>query len=121
MKRFIGEIVVAAVFIVLLFVVLNPWNIFMPDYVAMAMLAALVFLFGAFAGFIWHENGGDERERLHSMFADRLAFLAGSGILLAGIVIGELFYGHADPWILFTLAAMIVAKVAGLIYTKIKL
>jgi hypothetical protein len=120
MKHFLGEIIVAVVFLTLLFVLLNPWNVFMPTYIEMVILAALAVFFGIFANFIWREKGGDERQQLHSMFADRIAFLTGSGILLVSVIVGEL-YGQLNPWILFTLAAMVVAKVAGLIYTKIKL
>lgn len=120
MKHFLAELIVAVVFLVLLFALFNPWDILMPTYIEMVILAALVVLFGVFANFIWRENGGDEREKLHSMFADRVAFLTGSGILLVSVIVGEL-YGQLNPWILFTLAAMMVAKVAGLIYTKIKL
>jgi hypothetical protein len=119
MKSFIGEIVVAVVFLALLFAVLNPWNIFMPTYLEMIILAALVVLFGVFVNFIWRENGGDEREQLHRMFSDRLAFLTGSGVLLICVVVEE--FSHAvNDWILFTLAAMVLAKVAGLIYAKMK-
>lgn len=120
MKHFLGELIAALTFLALLFALFNPWNIFMPTSLQMIILAALVVLFGTFANFIWRENGGDERERLHRMFSDRLAFLTGSGILLVCVIVGE-FYGQLNPWILLTLAAMIVAKVAGLIYTKIKL
>lgn len=120
MKNILSELLVAIAFLALLFVLANPVGLFMPDYVAMALLAALVVLFGIFASFLWREKGGDERERLHRMFSDRVAFLTGSAILLAGVVAGELGSG-INPWILFTLAAMIVAKTAGLIYTKVNL
>ncbi len=120
MKHFAAEIVVAGIFLALLVVVFNPWHVLMPTYLQMVMLAGLVGLFGAFANFIWGEKAGDERERLHSMFADRLAFLAGSGILLVCVVWEEL-QGQLNPVIIITLAAMVIAKVAGLIYTKAKL
>lgn len=120
MKRFIGEVAVAVVFLILLLLLANPWGLFMPDYVAMGVLAALAFLFGIFANLISGETGGDERERYHGMFADRIAFLAGSGILLIAVIAGEL-RGGADHWVLAALAAMIVAKVAALGYTRIKL
>lgn len=120
MKHFSGELVVGSVFLVLLFALANPWDLFMPNYIEMVILAVLAALFGMFANFIWRENGGDERDRFHGMFADRIAFLAGSGILLAAVIVGEL-YGQPNPWILFALAAMVIAKVTGLIYTKIKL
>ncbi len=110
----------AVIFLVLLGILFNPWNIFMPTYIEMMIMVALVALFGVFASLIWREKGGDERERLHSMFADRVAFLSGSGILLIAIVL-EAWMHELNPWILATLAVMVVAKVAGLLYTKTKL
>ncbi len=114
------ELTVAVAFLILLFVLLNPWSLFMPDYVAMSILVALVVLFAFFANMLWREKGGDEREMLHRMFSDRIAFLSGSVILLIGVIAGELTQG-INPWILYTLAAMVVAKAIGLIYTKINL
>jgi hypothetical protein len=78
-----------------------------------------VVFFIAFATFLWKEKSGDEREEFHRLFADRIAYLIGSGVLLLGIVIGEL--AHAlDSWLVFALAAMVLAKVFALIYGKVK-
>lgn len=120
MKHFKGELVVAAVFLALLFVLFNPWHIFMPTYVERMLLAALLVAFGAFVAFIWRENPADEREALHRLYSDRLAFLAGAAILLAMVIVGE-WRHQLDPWVLLALGAMILAKTAGLIYTKIRL
>jgi hypothetical protein len=120
MKHFFGELSVAIAFLALLFVIFNPWNVVMPTYLEVVVLVALMAVFGAFAIFIWRENGGDEREQLHRMFSDRLAFLTGSGILLIGVVVGE-WQHQLNQWILFTLAAMVIAKAVGLIYSKMKL
>jgi hypothetical protein len=49
-----------------------------------------------------------------------MAYLVGSAVLLIGIVVGEL--GRVlDPWLILALALMVMAKVAALIYGKIKL
>ncbi|HUZ92493.1 MAG TPA: hypothetical protein VNG29_00650 [Candidatus Paceibacterota bacterium] len=119
MKNFLGEFTVAVVLLALLFVVLNPWGVFMPTYLVMTILAAMAALFGVFAIFIWRENPADERERLHNLSADQMAFLAGSGFLLLGIVVGE-FARQSDPWLILALDVMIIAKIAGLMYAKIK-
>ncbi|HVN26783.1 MAG TPA: hypothetical protein VMT99_04025 [Candidatus Paceibacterota bacterium] len=120
MKHISGEVGVAAVFLVLLVVVLNPWSLFMPGYVVMGLLTALAVLFGVFASLIWRESGRDEREAFHSMFADRMAFLVGSGILLVAVIVEELA-GSIDPWIAAALGGMVVAKVGALIYSKTNL
>jgi hypothetical protein len=119
MKNFLAELIVSLVLLALVLVLFNPSNIFMPTYVEMCILAALVVLFGVFANFIWREKAGDEREQLHRMFADRLGFLVGSGVLILGIVIQE-FSHTLNSWLLLTFAVMVIAKVAGLIYAKIK-
>lgn len=106
--------------VVLLFIIFNPWNVFMPGYLVMGFLIAAAVLYIVFATFLWRESSGDEREQFHRLFADRIAYLVGSGFLLLGIVIGEL--QHAlDPWLIFALAIMVIAKIAGLIYGKNKL
>jgi hypothetical protein len=120
MKHFWAELTVALTFLALLFVLLNPWHIFMPSYVVMMLLAALLVLFAVFIVFIWRESGGDEREERHRMFSDRIAFLVGSGILLAWVVVGE-WHRQLSPWVLFALGGMIIAKTAGFVYTKIRL
>ena len=115
-----SELAVGCGLLVLLYIIFNPWNLFMPGYLVMGLLTGAVILYIAFAIFLWRENQGDEREQFHRLFADRIAYLAGSALLLIGIVAGEL--GHApDPWLVIALTVMVIAKVRGLIYSKIKL
>ncbi len=120
MRNIKGEVMIAIGMLVLLFVLFNPWSLFMPGYVAMSLLVAITALFIIFAAFLWKESDGDERENFHRLFADRMAYLTGSGVLILAMVAGELAH-VIDPWLIFALAAMIVAKVLALIYTKIKL
>jgi len=117
MKHFSGEIAVSVILLILLFILFNPFAVFMPGYLVMGLLVAAVVCFGIFSLFLWREGEGDERENLHRMFADRVAFLSGSALLLAGIVIGELSH-QLDPWLIYALAIMVIAKVAALIYSK---
>ena len=114
-----AELSVGLGLLALIYIIFNPWNVFMPGYVVMGFLIGAVVLYLAFAVFLWKENSGDERERFHRLFADRIAYLAGSALLLIGIVVGEL--RHAlDPWLIYALAVMVIAKVVGLIYGKMK-
>jgi len=46
--------------------------------------------------------------------------LSGSGVLIVAMVVEELTR-MIDPWLILALATIVVAKVASLIYTKIKL
>ncbi|MDP3741579.1 MAG: hypothetical protein Q8R08_04645 [bacterium] len=111
------EIAGAAVLIILLLLLLNPLQFWMPSAVGMLILAILVVIFAVFASFILREKARDEREAMHHMYADRIAFLAGAGLLVIGITIQSLRH-DLDPWLAYTLGAMIFAKLASLIYTQ---
>ncbi len=119
MKEIRGELIISLILIGLLFVIFNPWNIIMPDMMIISILLCLVSLFSIFTIFIWREKRGDEREEFHRLFADRLAFLAGSGVLIIGVVIQELNH-TLDRWLVTALVVMILGKVIGLIYGKKK-
>ena len=120
MNTFRSELTVGVGLLALLFIIFNPFSVFMPGYLVMTFLVMAIVLFITFATFLWKENNGDEREQYHKLFADRVAYLAGSGILLIGIVIEELAH-TLDPWLILALSIMVIAKVGGLIYSKIKL
>jgi uncharacterized membrane protein YgdD (TMEM256/DUF423 family) len=89
----------------------------MPNMAHMAMLAAAIVAFGAFAAFVLREGIGDERENVHRMFAGRVAFLAGSGILLFAIIFQSL-KESLDPWLVVGLLVMILAKVGARLYSS---
>jgi hypothetical protein len=104
------EILVASVLIVLAVLLLNPFHFWMPDVIVMSILAITLVLFGIFASFIMREKVTDERDSLHRTFAGRNAFLAGSTILMVGIVTEG--YSHAvDPWLVAALIVMILVKI----------
>lgn len=119
-NRFFHETSIAVALLALLALLLNPFHFWMPGPAAMMLTAGVVVVFGIFAALIWRENGGDERERVHRMFAGRTAFLAGAGVLVAGIVFQS--YSHAlDPWLPVTLGVMVAAKVLGRVYSSERL
>lgn len=118
-NSFLQEIVVSLVLIVLLVLFLNPLGFWMPTTLLMTMVLGLVVVFALFASFVWKENHRDEREGLHKMMAGRIAFLVGTTLLVIGIIIQS--FGHKlDPWLVFILVGMIVAKVIAFIYGRIK-
>jgi hypothetical protein len=87
---------------------------------AMIILAGLFLLFCIFAVFVMRENGADEREMQHRAFAGRAAFLAGSALLVAGIVVQDL--AHAlDPYLVVALCGMILAKLLARLYSDRRL
>ena len=119
MKNMVSEILIAVVVIILIVFLINPFNVFMPSMMEMLLVVSLVILFGLFAGFIWRESVNDEREALHRMIADRIAFLAGTSVIILGIIVQTFKHG-LDRWLLASLAIIVIAKAAGLIYGKIR-
>jgi len=116
MKNNVLEKVVALALIVIAILLLNPFHFWMPDMMVMGMLAGALVLFGVFASFILREDSLDERDELHRTLAGRNAFLAGSGVLIMGIVVQG--YSHTvDPWLVVALIAMVVVKIATRIWS----
>ena len=118
-NNFLQEIIVSLVLIVLLILFLNPFELWMPPVLLMMMVLGLVVVFAIFASFIWKENSRDEREGLHKMIAGRIAFLAGTAVLVAGIIV-QSFKHELDFWLVLTLGTMILAKIISLIYSRTK-
>lgn len=91
----------------------------MPNTLLIMMVVGLVVVFALFASFIWRENAHDEREGLHRMIAGRVAFIVGSGVMVLGIIVQSIKH-NLDPWLVFILGVMILAKIGGIIYSRIK-
>jgi len=117
MKNNALQLFVALAVLVLALVVLNPLHLFMPTMLAMLALAALFVLFCIYAVFVLAERSFDEREAQHRALAGRAAFLAGSALLVAGIVVEDLSH-TLDSWLVVALAGMILAKVVTRIYSE---
>jgi len=104
------EIIVPLTLVVLAILLLNPFHFWMPDMMVMGMLVALLVLFSIFASFILKEKVFDERDNVNRSLAGRNAFLAGSTILMLGIVIQG--YSHkVDSWLVVALIVMIIVKI----------
>jgi len=116
MKNNALQIIISFVLVALSVLLLNPFHFWMPDMMVMGMLAMALALFGVFASFILREKVFDERDGAHRCLAGRNAFLAGSAILMLGIVMQG--YRHAvDPWLVIALITMIVSKIATRIWS----
>lgn len=111
------EFLVGFITIIAALLFLNPFGILMPNTLAMMIIGIFIIAFILFSIFIWREGSKDEREAAHKMFAGRAAFLAGSGVMVLGIII-QSFEHKVDPWLVLGLTIMIVAKTAVLIYSK---
>ncbi len=119
-NKLTSEILVSVLLIVLLALFLNPFQWFMPSMMVATLLCILVVIFLVFAIFMWKEKTHDEGEQVHKMLAGRVAFLAGAAVLVVGICVQEA-QGKLDPWLLYTLAVMILAKLGTFLYGRSKL
>ncbi|MBI3589281.1 MAG: hypothetical protein HY093_02610 [Candidatus Liptonbacteria bacterium] len=116
-NKFIQELLISLAFIILLVLVANPFDFWMPSTLTMTAAMLLVATFGVFAVFVWREKAADEREKLHRLMAGRFAYLLGAAGLTAGIVVQSL--SHAiDPWLVISLAFMVLGKIVSLIYSR---
>ncbi len=110
-----SELVLAIIFILLLLVCLNPFNIFMPSAMVMMLVTGLIVIFALFSAVLWKEHPKDEREAMLSQKAGRLAFLAGTAVLVIGIIFQTLAH-TVDHWLVYALIAMILGKICGHLY-----
>lgn len=118
-NSFVSEILISCILLILAVLLLNPFNLWMPQEAYMGMIVALAVFFILFASFIWREKSADEREVLHRNLSGRWAYLAGTTVMVTGVVVQSL--RHAlDFWLVVSLVAMILGKVTGLVYGKIK-
>lgn len=119
MTHFIQEISLAALLILILILLANPLDLWMPDAFLMTSLAVFAAAFLIFAAFIWKESATDEREILHRAMADRYAFLVGAGLLAISVIMQSI--NHAlNLWFVLVLGVMILVKIAGIIFSRIK-
>ncbi len=109
-KRFTIEITLGVILIILVMALLDPFMILMPSAMVMTLMLILVIGFVVFAAYIWREQARDEREELHRLAAGRYGWLAGTGILLLGLIYQGLIEHSTDPWLVYALAGMILAK-----------
>lgn len=118
-NNFLGEMVISSILILLLLFMINPLDFWMPTPANMMFVIALGVFFMIFASFVWKEKSTDERDTLHRGIASRFAYLTGTGLLVVSIIFQSLSH-MIDGWLIFILGAMILAKIVGLLYGRIR-
>ena len=116
MQTTFKETASAAILVVLLVLIVNPFHFWMPDMAHMMVATALLLVFGFFASVILRESASDERDGIHRMYAGRTAFLIGSLLLIAGIIYQGLS-DRLDIWLPVVLVGMIIAKIGSRVYS----
>ena len=91
-------------------------------YAQFAVYVALALFFAGYIGFallMWREKAEDERQEAHRAYAARVAYLAGTGVLVLGIIYEVLkLHTTVDPLLIVTLTVMVVAKYVALQYAE---
>lgn len=105
------------VLIAALLLLANPFHFWMPGTLHMIVLVLVVILFVIFSTFIWHERAADEREQVHRNIAGRFAFMTFTSVAVGGIIVQTLNH-TLDIWLVATLVAGIIAKVASIVYVR---
>ena len=115
----ISEILVSVILLIFIFLLINPFHLWMPDAVQMMMTLGIALAFILFASFVFHEKVHDEREALHRYIAARFAYLSGTIILVVALVVQSIHH-TLDNWLLIALFVMILGKIIGFLWGKIK-
>src|SRR3990167_875990 len=118
-SKFIGEIIISVALIGLLIFFINPLDLLMPQPLHSFMVPFLITLFTVFAGLLWRETPGDEREQFHKFIASRFAYFAVITTLIIGVIL-QSFKGEVDPFLIIGICIALLAKILGLIYGHIK-
>ncbi len=116
MKNNLSQTLVTIFLVVIAVLLLNPFHFWMPDMIVICMLAIALVLFAIYASFILREKSFDERDSVHKTLAGRNAFIAGSAVIMVGIIIQG--YTHTvDVWLVVALIVMIATKIGTRIWT----
>lgn len=117
MKNNVLTIVVAAVFVLLLGLLSDPFMLWMPPPAQMTVLLCAAVFACAWAGFVFYERSHDEREVMHAMFAGRVAYLSGVAVLTAALIV-QGFSHQIDQWVPLSLGVMVLSKLAARLYSQ---
>ena|SRR5215469_10495526 len=118
-NNFFGEIIISLLLIGVLISLSDPMYLLMPKGMYPLITPLLLALLIIFAGILWKERPGDEREHLHKFMASRSAYFAGIVVLIIAIALQSI-HREIDIWLIITVCIMLLAKIAGIIYGHIK-
>ncbi len=117
MKNNIYFVATTAVLVFLLILLSDVFMLWMPGMMSMFVLLIVSVLLCVWVGFILREDATDEREVLHRMYAGRVAYLLGIGVLTLALLVQGLAH-TIDPWIAIALLAMVSGKTVARLYLE---
>lgn len=115
--KYLQEILVTVLLIGLLLFFVNPLDFWMPSDTELMIVCGLIVVYIAATSYLWKESARDERESEHRMRAGHISYIVGTAMLLTGIVSQHFTSGMIDQWLVYALAAMVIAKVIARIYS----
>ena len=110
----IKELVSAIGLLVILAFLMNPMGFYYSNMTLASIITILILLFIFFSVVVMKDKPADEREEKHQHLAGRSAFLAGTTVMIIGIIVQSISH-QIDVWLVIALAVMIAVK---LIATK---
>lgn len=113
------QIVTSLIILAILALFLGSSSLLMPNSVHTMLMLGLMLGFLAFVGLIWRERAQDEREALHMQLSGRISFFVGTALLVIGIL-WQATTHNIDPWLIYALASMVLAKVISRIFHHFK-
>ena len=116
-KSVLLEIIIALFLIGFLILFLSPIDLLMPMTTGTMSILLVAVLFMVFSSLVFREKSRDERENVLKMNAGRISFLAGSIIAVIGILYQSTTH-NIDPWLVYTLIGMILAKTTTRLYSS---
>ncbi len=117
-KTTVIEVIVAFLLIALLILFLSPIDLLMPMTTGSMSILLIAVLFLIFSALVFREKSRDERENILRMNAGRISFLTGSVIAIVGILYQSISH-NIDPWLVYTVIGMILAKTAARLYSAL--
>jgi hypothetical protein len=114
----IGESISLVVLTLLLVLLLNPFDFWMPSMMQKTLIGITFAVFLAVLLFIFGQEARDERDHVHRMFSDRLALLVGASILMISLIVTSLSEQGNQPWIIGALGAMALTKYLAMQYAR---
>lgn len=117
-KTTVIEVIVAFLLIALLILFLSPIDLLMPMTTGSMSILLIAVLFLIFSALVFREKSRDERENILRMNAGRISFLTGSVIAIVGILYQSVSH-NIDPWLVYTVIGMILAKTVSRLYSAL--
>lgn len=115
----LAEILVSVIFLLLLLMKLDPFDLLMPTPVQTLIICLVVAAFGLYAGVLFRRRARDEREAQHLYRASHFSYIGGTAILVAAITVQSILH-KLDPWLFGILGGMIIIKMITLIWSRAK-